>query len=67
MSLVTLKDLNFYSTFLKDSVIKRLKEIDKSVSDDIIDSVIKEELSHKMKDERRFKRELESLYLNIQH
>lgn len=65
MNLVTLKDLNFYSTFLKDSVKKKLESIDKSVSDEIIDSAIKEELSNKMKDERRFKKELESLYANI--
>lgn len=65
MNLVTLKDLNFYSTFLKDSVKKKLESIDKNVSDDIIDSAIKEELSNKMKDERRFKKELESLYANI--
>lgn len=65
MRLITLKDLNFYSTFLKDSVKKKLEAIDKSVSDDIIENVIREELSNKMKDERRFKRELESLYANI--
>mgnify|MGYP003607326332 CR=1 FL=1 len=65
MNLVTLKDLNFYSTFLKDSVKKKLESIDKNVSDEIIDSAIKEELSNKMKDERRFKKELESLYANI--
>ena len=65
MNIITLGDLNFYSKFLKASVVTKLKNIDKNVSEDIIDTVIKEELSNKMKDQRRFKKELESLYANI--
>lgn len=65
MNIITLRDLNFYSKFLKASVVTKLKSIDKNVSEDIIDTVIKEELSNKMKDQRRFKKELESLYANI--
>lgn len=63
---ITLGDLNFYHQHLKDRVVKELKKVQKDVADEIIDESIKKELSYKMQDTKRFRRELDSLYLSME-
>lgn len=62
MSIITLGDLNFYHKYIKESVTKELQKVNRDVPEDIIESSIKKELSYKMKDEKRFKKEIESLH-----